>query len=314
MFTRSKLALLVAVVLSPVLLPALVSAAPNGPNQGCVGAQSADWPAANFAEDYAGHLAATIVSKPWTGLPYERTVAAAMPAGVYSIDTVAYDGSPDRETDTPQPNEQYIVQFLDDDDVVIAETGATADLADSVLEATWAGSLGTVVLDRAAVTIRALHVLPGVYTPTANSVMPVCVGWTLVPPTTTTTTTTTTQAPPSSTTSSTTTSTTSTTTTTEAPPSSTTSSTTTTTTTTEAPPPSSTTSSTTTTSTTSIAPPTTIVEPPTSSTIPATTTTTTTTTTTVAPATTTTVPTQVLPEVQEMPDPEPVVGNPQFTG
>jgi len=58
-----------------------------------------------------------------------------------------------------------------------------------------------------------------------------------------------------------------------------------------------------TTTTTTVAPTTTIASPTTS--IPVTSTTTT---------TTTTVPTQVLPEVEEMPDPDPVVGNPTFTG
>jgi hypothetical protein len=108
-----------------------------------------------------------------------------------------------------------------------------------------------------------------------QSVMPSCFGATFVPPTTTTT-----EAPPPSSST--------TTTVVEPPPSSST------TTTVVEPPPSSSTT-------------TTLVEPPSSTSLPPTTTIATTTTTT-------TVPTQVLPKVEEMPDPDPVVADPHFTG
>ena len=225
METRLRVAVVLALV-AVLFVPASATASQNGPAAGCQGADVAAWPAANYASDMAGHLAASIVSQSFIGLPHERSIAVSgIPAGTYVVDTVAYDGSPGRESDPAQPNEQFVLQFLDEDGAVIAATGPTVDLTDFVEETTWAGSLGQVVLDRVAVTVRALHVLPGVDTPTANSVMPVCVGWTVVPPPTTTT-------------------------------------------------------------------------PP----------------TTAAPTTTTTVPTQVLPEVQEMPDPDPVVGTPNFTG
>lgn len=254
-------------VLLVMVAPSVVSAqVSGGPSVGCGGDSNATWPDVGY-----GSHRGVIYSVTATGvgkLP-TKSLAVDIAAGVYEIDTVSYDGGDDRADDV-QPQEQYFLAFFDAADVVIDRTPiATVDLLDGVLEAEWAGSLGLVTLDRPAVRIQAEHAslyLPA--DPHPNSVMPICVGWTL-------------QATPTTTTVA------STTTTTAAP-----------TTTSVAP------------TTTTVVPPTTIVDPPTASTIPPTTTPP---TTTLAPATTT-VPTQVLPEVQEMPDPEPVVGNPQFTG
>ena len=77
------------------------------------------------------------------------------------------------------------LQILDVGGSVIATTGATPDLADNVAEAWWTGGVGQVTLDRAATTVRALHVQAGGSDGYANSVMPVCVGVTLVAPPTT---------------------------------------------------------------------------------------------------------------------------------
>jgi hypothetical protein len=249
------------------------------------------FPSAGFDAGYAG----TIVS----GNSYYRrsiTVAAAVPAGEYQIDTVSYDGYTGRTGTAAQPYEQYVLEFLSASGDVLARTGPTADLADGVEEATWSGSVGSVVLAEDATQIRAIHRArvdssfdPG---PSANSVQPACVGVVPVQPPTTTTEppTTTVTEPPSTTTE---------------PPSTTTEPPSTTT-----EPPSTTTEPPSTTS----EPPSTTTEPPTTTVIEPPTTTSSVPTTTAAPTTSSTVPTQVLPEVQENPDPTPVAATPHFTG
>jgi len=143
------------------------------------------WPGVGFNL----HTTGAIVSNPVWVLPRSRTINAAIPAGTYDIDTVAYDGNPNRAGGTPQMFEQYHLEFLDSTGAIIASTGTTTDLADGVIEATWAGPVGQVVLDRAATQIRAMHSFPFHTVPdTANSVMPICVGVNPgVAPTTTTT-------------------------------------------------------------------------------------------------------------------------------
>lgn len=151
------------------------------------------WPGVGFNL----HTTGAIVSNPVWVLPRSRTINASIPAGTYDIDTVAYDGNPNRAAGTPQMFEQYHLEFLDAAGVVIDSTGTTADLADGVMEASWAGPVGQVVLDRPVTQIRAMHSFPFHTTPdTANSVMPVCVGVTPgVVPTTTTVAPTTSAAP-----------------------------------------------------------------------------------------------------------------------
>jgi len=245
---------------------------------------------ANFTgAGYDLHSTGTIVST-HSWLPQSRTIAISLPAGTYDVDAVGYDGSPHRATDAAQPHEQYKLEFLNGAGNIIGTTGITGDLADLVQEATWAGSVGTVVLAEPATQVRAIHAFAGQVIPgTPNSVMPVCLGINVnVPPTTTTAApvTTTTAAPP----------------TTVAPTS---------TTTTAAPP----TTVAPTSTTTTAAPPTTVAPTSTTTTAaPPTTVAPTSTTTTAAPTTTTTVKTQVLPAVEVAQTATPTEGNPSFTG
>lgn len=139
----------------------------------CGGEVQHVWPGHGF-----GAHAASIGSRP--SRPSSRTIGGTVEAGSHVVDTITYDGDTDRIDDAPQPNEQLVIEFLDAAGVVIAATGATPDLADSVEEATFSGTLGTVVLDRTATQIRAIHALAGVSTATANSLMPVCIGITSV--------------------------------------------------------------------------------------------------------------------------------------
>ena len=85
----------------------------------------------------------------------------AVPAGEYEIEAATYDGSPGRATDGIQEFEQLFLEFLDAEGDVIDSTASTPDLLDGVEEAEWRGSVGTVVLDRDAVTIRATHSFAG---------------------------------------------------------------------------------------------------------------------------------------------------------
>lgn len=99
-----------------------------------------------------------------------------IPAGTYDFNAVSYDGYLERDTTAPQPNEQWFAQLLDADGNVLAQTGATADLEDLVLEDTWTGPIGTVSWDGPdAVAVFIVHAAPpGATSP--NSVEPVCLG------------------------------------------------------------------------------------------------------------------------------------------
>ena len=95
-------------------------------------------------------------------------------AGDYAIDGVSYDGYLERETISPQPQEQWVAQFIAADGTVLAVTAATEDLEDEVTEAQWSGSLGDLSLAEDAVLIRVAHAAPG--SSSVNSVRPVCIG------------------------------------------------------------------------------------------------------------------------------------------
>ncbi|MEZ5168489.1 MAG: hypothetical protein R2695_19180 [Acidimicrobiales bacterium] len=262
MLSRPKLVGIVGALVAPFLVPAVVAASSDGPAVGCHGENAASW----TGVDYQTHGSGTIVSHDGVGFPFWRDLALPAPGiapGTYAVDTVGYDGSPDREN-AYQMFEQFKLEFLDADGVVIATSGITDDLPDYVEEVTVPYDVGQVTLDRTAVTVRGIHAFIGDES-SANSVMPVCVGWTLIPEETTTTTTSTTS------------------TTTTQP------------------------EETTTTSTTTTQP-----EETTTTTQPEETTTTSEAVDNTS--TTTTVATRVLPRVQEMPDPDPVVANPSFTG
>jgi hypothetical protein len=286
MLTRTKAAITAASIAAFMVVPAETSAAvDSGGAVYCGGSEQViAFPGVGFN---AFPAATIVIGHSW--YPRSLTVPAAIPAGDYDVTTAGYDGYDGRAGTTAQEYEQFVLQFLDADGVIIATSGMSGDPADFVDEAVWSGPVGSVLLDRDAVAVRAIHAHlndAAIFAiGEAQSVQPACVGLTdPTPPTTTTTeapTTTTTEAPTTTTTEA------PTTTTTEAP-----------TTTTEAP-----------TTTTTIEGPTTTIEAPTTTTsvVPST-------TTSVVPSTTSTVPTQVLPRVQEMPDPDPVVGTPNFTG
>jgi len=169
---------------------------------GPAGAQTASECTGDTVADFAPLDRWEAVVRSWHEDQRTRTLTIDIPAGTYDVNTAGRDGYPERVGIT-QPNEQYHLEFLDADGVVIAESGSTTDLADLVESASWSGPVGTVELDRPAVAVRAQHSFPGdESTSSANSVEPVCVGLTLqVPPTTTT------EAPPSTTVAVTTTST-----------------------------------------------------------------------------------------------------------
>ncbi|MEQ8842749.1 MAG: hypothetical protein RIB98_17340 [Acidimicrobiales bacterium] len=268
MSTRLKLFTSLAVIAAMLVVPTTISSAQDSGVPTCSGAEQViAFPNVGFN---AG-AAATIVAGN-SGYDRSKTVSAAIPAGEYAVIAASLDWYTGRSGTALQAFEQYVLEFIDADGDIIATTGLTADLEDFVEQASWTGSVGTVVLDRDAVAVTASHAYQNDAAVKAigeaQSVQPSCFGVTNLNPTTTTS------------------STTSTTTTVVDPPSS---------------------------SSTTVAPTTTVIEPPSSS------------STTVAPTTTsggggiastttTTVATEVLPEVQEMPDPTPVAANPSFTG
>jgi hypothetical protein len=279
MFTRTRAILLVAAIVAPLLVPTAASAN-TGPTQECSGTYVGVWPGVGF-DSFVSTIATNQV-----GVGTSVSISVAVPAGEYDVSAATYDGSTSRSGDGNQQFEELFLEFIDSQGDVVATTGSSFDLNDYVEEAEWLGSMGSVVLVRDIVTVRATHTFAGqvVGSPQyVHSLSPVCFGALLVPSTVSTTTTST----------STTTTSTTTTSTTTVPESTTTTVPESTTTTL----PESSTSTTTVAPTTTVVAPTTIAGP----------------TTTAAP-TTTTVPTQVLPEVQENPDPDPVVVDPTFTG
>ena len=174
----------VAAAASLVAGVGIVSASEETPALGCSGDQQYGFAGWGFGMHDTGAIVNS-ASNAAPRLPSSRSLPVDIAAGTYTIDTASYDGDDDRVDETAQPVEQFVLQFLDVGGSVIATTGATPDLADNVAEAWWTGGVGQVTLDRAATTVRALHVQAGGSDGYANSVMPVCVGVTLVAPPTT---------------------------------------------------------------------------------------------------------------------------------
>lgn len=86
------------------------------------------------------------------------SIPVSIPAGAnVSITGSHSDSHTGRSTEWPQPAERYVVQFLDAGGSVIANSWASADLADDVDAASWSGSLGSLTLPADAVAIRAAH-------------------------------------------------------------------------------------------------------------------------------------------------------------
>jgi len=143
------------------------------------------------------------------------TLTTPIPAGTYDVQTVSYDGHPNRVGS--QPFEYYFLQFLDSGGTEIARTGNTTELVDGVDVAQAFDVFPSIVLADDTYTIVAVHGYQLDASHSSNSLQPVCVGFSQVV-TTTTTTTTTTTVPPSTTVAPTTTTVAPTTTTTVAPP------------------------------------------------------------------------------------------------
>lgn len=110
----------------------------------------------------------------------DLALAALIPAGTYDLNAASRDEHDGRESIAPQPQEQWVVEFLDSNGNVLATSQPTADLADNTAAATWDGSIGSVTLAADAVSARAVHAAPTSSSP--NSVFPVCFGATLNAP------------------------------------------------------------------------------------------------------------------------------------
>jgi len=163
-------AIAVAVVLGSLLGIAAV-AAQTGPTQDCSGDSIVRFGDQFFGlDDFGNRLFSTSPSSRQFLLP------EPLSAGTYDLSAVSYDGYAQRDTVSPQPEEQWFAEFLAADGSVLATSGTTEDVPDSVIEGSWAGSLGSVTLSAEATQLRIVHAAPG--SVSVNSVRPVCVGMT----------------------------------------------------------------------------------------------------------------------------------------
>lgn len=159
-------ALLVGVA---VLTMAGSVSAQAGPGASCTGDSTTNFGSEFFGfDDFGNRLLST------SPTVREFALSAPLVAGTYALDGVAYDGYPGRELIDPQPREQWYAVLLSGDGTVLATSGTTGDVADGVVEATWAGSLGEVTIDQTAVSVQIVHASPGSIS--INSVRPVCLG------------------------------------------------------------------------------------------------------------------------------------------
>jgi len=238
----SALATLAVMALGSTAVSAGVTSAAKSaagtPPASCTGELQYSWPGTGYNK-FGAVIASWPIIHRGTPIPVSRELAlpAPLPAGTYNIETVSYDGHPNRHAS--QPFEYYFVQFLDSSGAVIGSTGNTTELVDGVDVAQAIDLFNSVELTADAVAIRAVHGYQLDRRHSVNSLQPICVGVTpVVAPTTTTSSTTTTAAPTTTVAPPTTvapTSTTTTTTTTVAPPTTVAPTSTTTTTTTVAP-------------------------------------------------------------------------------
>lgn len=159
-------ALLVVVA---ILASAASVSAQTGPAADCIGGETTSFGSNFFGlEDFGNRLLST---SPTTR---EFAIQTPIEAGTYALDAVSYDGYAGRELIPAQTREQWYAEFLAADGTVLATSGVSGDLEDSVEESTWSGSLGEIVLPQTATTIRVVHASPGSLS--INSVRPVCVG------------------------------------------------------------------------------------------------------------------------------------------
>lgn len=156
------------------------SAVLNGPDPStCHGDLTISFgtPAAGSRADYR----VATFELPELSIVTQRTfdLLTSVVAGTYNVGAVTYDGFDGRDTWVVEPNERVTFDFLDSAGNVLATTKATVDLADSVIEATWSGSVGQVSWAGAPATkIRVVHIpqVPG--DDTYNKVDPICLGLT----------------------------------------------------------------------------------------------------------------------------------------
>ena len=149
--------------------------AQTGPSSGCSGDVVTE-----FGTDFfgPGRDETVLFSTGTTSRTFALT--APLAAGEYALSAVSYDGYPLRDAAAPQLQEQWFAELLSADGSVLAQSGTTADVADGVLEDTWAGAIGTVTIADTATQIRISHAAPGTVSP--NSVEPVCVAATEITP------------------------------------------------------------------------------------------------------------------------------------
>ena len=81
-----------------------------------------------------------------------------IPAGsTVTLMGTAQDSYTDRALGYAQPNEQFILQFLDANGSVIATSGPSGDLPDDTDTGTWTGGLGVITPASDVTAIRAVH-------------------------------------------------------------------------------------------------------------------------------------------------------------
>ena len=104
-----------------------------------------------------------------------------IPAGsTVTLMGTAQDSYTDRALGYAQPNEQFILQFLDANGSVIATSGPSGDLPDDTDTGTWTGGLGVITPASDVTAIRAVHA--GGAPTTANSLTPISTGICWTPP------------------------------------------------------------------------------------------------------------------------------------
>jgi hypothetical protein len=165
-------AALLVIALGMVGLATAVSAQ-TGPSGDCTGDV-----VTSFGNDFfgTGRPEISLFSVGTSSRTY--TLATALPAGEYVLNAVSYDGYPNREVVSAQPDEQWFAEYLAADGTVLATSGTTADITDAVVEDTWVGGIGSVTIAQEATELRVTHAAVGASNP--NSVRPVCVGATEV--------------------------------------------------------------------------------------------------------------------------------------
>ena len=149
--------------------------AQGGPTSGCSGDVVTE-----FGTDFfgPGRNDVAVFSTGLTSRTFD--LSAPLAAGDYALSAVSYDGYPGRDTVFVQPEERWFAELLAADGSVLAQSGTTADIADGVLEDTWAGAIGTVTIADTATQVRIVHASIGGSNP--NSVEPVCVAATDITP------------------------------------------------------------------------------------------------------------------------------------